>query len=73
MSQSSRTILHFILMFLLLCLPVFAQRRAGGAATHAYSSSHAAPVYGGAGWYGGYGGYASLSSPLNVPPPVLVG
>ena len=77
MSQSSRTILRFILMFLLLCLPVFAQRRGGGAAPHAYSSSHAAPVYGGGGGYGGWGGYpvfggsglyASSSSPLAVPP-----
>ncbi len=66
MGQSSRTILRFTLMFLLVCLPVFAQRRAGGA--RAYSSSSTAPIYTGGGGYGGYGLYSSSSSPLDVPP-----
>ena len=65
MSQRFRTILRFTLIFLLACVPVFAQRRGGGAATRAYSSYHAARVYGGGGLYGGY---ASSSSPLDVPP-----
>ena len=77
MSQNSRTILRFTLMFLLACVPVFAQRRGGGAVTHTYSSYHAAPIYGRGGSYGGWGGYPgfggsglypSSSSPLDVPP-----
>ena len=76
MSQSSRNIVRFTLVFLLACAPVFAQGRASGA-TRAYNSSHAAPSYGGGGWFGGWGGYpafgfsglyASSSSPLDVPP-----
>ena len=59
-------ILRFTLMFLLACLPVFAQRRGGG--SHAYSSSGAAPVYGRRGTDGGYGLHPSSSSPLDVPP-----
>jgi len=66
MSRSLRTILRFILLFLLACVPVFAQRRAGGA--RAYSTSSAAPIYGRGGAYGGYGLSPSYSSPLAVPP-----
>ena len=46
MGQTSRTILRFTLMFLLACVPLFAQRRAGGAGTHAYNSSGAAAING---------------------------
>ncbi len=67
MSQGSRTMLRFSLMFLLICLPVFAQRRGGGTVTHAFNSSRAAPIYGGR-WYGGYGLYPATGSPLEVPP-----
>jgi hypothetical protein len=76
MSRNSRTILHFTLVMVLACVTVFAQGRGGGAA-RAYSSPHAAPIYGGGGGYGGWGGYpvfgnsglyASSSSPLDVPP-----
>ena len=66
MSRISRTITPVTLMFLLACVPAFAQRRGGGA--RAYS---AAPVYRGGGWSGGYGGvgfYGSNPSPLAVPP-----
>ena len=68
MNRKSCAFLCFTLIFLLACASVFAQRRGGGGAAHAYSSEHAAPVYGGGGWSGGYGLYGSSSSPLDVPP-----
>ncbi|MFZ0963580.1 MAG: PEGA domain-containing protein [Terriglobia bacterium] len=57
MSQSSRAILHFTLVFFFACVPAFSQRMANGAGPH--TSSGPAPVYGGA--YGGYGGYDGFS------------
>ena len=80
MSQSHRTILRLILIFLLACVPVFAQRGGGGSVPHtsnAYHAYHAAPVYGHTGVYGGWGGYPVFgasglypsSSPLDGPPP----
>ena len=66
MSQSSRTILHFTIMFLLACAAVFAQHRGGGG--RAYRSAGAAPVYGGGGWGGGYGDYGSSTLPYAGPP-----
>ncbi len=54
MSQSSRTILRFTLIFLLVCVPAFAQRRGSGA--RAYTSHwRCAYLRGRWGWYGGYG------------------
>lgn len=66
MSRSFRTILRFTLMFLLVCVPVFAQR--GGRGGGAHSFNHAAPFYGGRGWYGGYGFYPFYSAPLTYLP-----
>ena len=75
MGQNYRTILRLTLMFLLACVPAFAQGRGGGA--RGVSSSHGATVSGGGGSYGGWGGYpvfggsglyGSSSSPLDVPP-----
>ena len=68
MRQSFRTTLRFTLMFLLACVPVFAQRGGRGAGARVYNSYHAAPVYGGGGWYGGYGFYPYYGSPLTVLP-----
>ena len=67
MGQTSRTILRFTLMFLLVSVPLFAQRRAGGAVTHAYNSNGAAAINERGGAYGGYGFYPSSGSPLDVP------
>jgi hypothetical protein len=54
MRQTSRLILCFTVMFLTACLPVLAQRRAGGGGHAAYSSGGGS-VYGRGGAYGGYG------------------
>jgi len=67
MSQSSRIILGITLIVLLACIPVVAQRRAGGGGAHANHASHPAPVYGGGGAYGGYGYYPATDSTLDVP------
>jgi len=78
MGQSSRAILRIALIFLLACVPAFAQRWAGsGSGGHAHSYSSAAPVYGRGGSYvGGNGNLVfgnsglnpSPNSPLDVPP-----
>jgi len=74
MREIPRSIIGFSLLFLLICLPVFAQRWGGGA-TSAHNA-HAVGGYGagGGGGYGGYSGYGlgtpymSSNSPLEVPP-----
>jgi hypothetical protein len=76
-SQISRAIIRFTLIMLLACVPVFAQRGGSGGGVRASTSYHAAPAYGGGGWYGGRaaypafgfsGVYPSPGSPLDVPP-----
>jgi len=76
MSNHSRTTLRLVLIFLLACVPVFAQRGGSGAISRAYSSRSAGysggESYGG-GWYGfpafgGNGLNGPAPSPLDVPP-----
>lgn len=70
MSRAPLVILLLSLAFFLASAPAFAQRGASRPAPQAYSSSRAAPFYGGYGNYGsgGYPFYSSYSSPLWGPP-----
>ena len=78
MSQTSRTILQIALIFLLTCLPAFAQRwAASGSIAQTRSYSSVTPIYGRGGSYGGWDGGLvfdnsgldfSSNSPLDVPP-----
>jgi len=75
MGKSFRNILGIAFILLLACIPASAQRRGISSSSHAYSSTGAAPIYRGGGYYGGGSGDLvfgnsglSSSSPLDVPP-----